>query len=92
MEWDSANYVSDLTDPAVIEPAYNESWPEVRSNELNAVQITYQAGYGAAEDVPDAIKQAMYLLIGDMFENRLTEARPMFNTVDALLAPFSIRW
>ena len=58
----------------------------------NAVQITYQAGYGAAEDVPDAIKQAMYLLIGDMFENRLTEARPMFNTVDALLAPFSIRW
>ena len=51
-------------------------WPAVDSVP-NAVQITYTAGYEAntspidhAATVPAAVKAAMYLIIGDLHENR----------------------
>jgi hypothetical protein len=47
-------------------PAYGESWPATRA-QLGAVNITYTAGYTA---VPEPIIQAMYLMIGDMYDNR----------------------
>jgi uncharacterized phiE125 gp8 family phage protein len=52
------------------------TWPAVDSVP-NAVQITYTAGYAAntspideAATVPAAVKAAMYLIIGDLYENR----------------------
>jgi uncharacterized phiE125 gp8 family phage protein len=37
----------------------------------NAVEVIYSAGYGASStNVPKAIKQAMYLIIGHLYENR----------------------
>lgn len=36
----------------------------------NVVTITYVAGYGSAVSVPSAIKSAMLLLIGHLYENR----------------------
>lgn len=57
-----------------------------------AVSVTYAAGYGGPDDVPQAIKHAMLLLIGHWYENREAvvagsmSAAPM--AVDALLTPF----
>jgi uncharacterized phiE125 gp8 family phage protein len=73
-------------------PAYSESWPTVRPMP-NAVRIEYSAGYGGdAGDVPQALRQAMLLLIGHWYENReaaqagaLSEA-PL--AVESLLAPY----
>lgn len=49
---------------------YGVSWPSTRC-QPNAVTVTYTAGYGATTDaVPESIKQAMKLLIGDWYENR----------------------
>jgi len=55
---------------------YGQNWEPTDSRE-GAVQITYVAGYASTSspqyppsDVPQAVKQAMCLYIGDMYENR----------------------
>jgi len=55
--------------PSRVVPVFGEVWPSARY-EINAVYVEYVAGYGVAAAVPDDIKQAMYLHIGHMFENR----------------------
>lgn len=77
--------------------AYNQSWPETRSIE-DAVTVRFVAGYASgnspedASAVPEAIKNAMRLLIGHWFENRQAvtfgAAQEIPLGVRALLAPF----
>lgn len=59
----------------------------------DAVSVTFTAGYGAADAVPQAIKQAMLLLIGHWYENReavnignIPTEIPM--AMNALIAPY----
>jgi uncharacterized phiE125 gp8 family phage protein len=67
---DPANYRADLTgEPARIEPAYGLPWPVARCV-VNAVTVTYAAGYADAASVPVALKQAMLLLVGHWYANR----------------------
>jgi len=47
-----------------------DSWPATY-DKINAVEIIYSAGYGAAgSNVPKPLKQAMYLILGHLYENR----------------------
>ncbi len=71
------------------------STPSVSAARADPVIITMTVGYGAAEDVPAAIKQAILLMVGHWFANR--EAVNVGNIVSelpfgatALLAPY--RW
>lgn len=64
----SAYQVDAESEPPRIVPAYGQSWPSCR-DQLNAVQITFVAGYGSMP-VPPPIRQAMRLLVGHMYENR----------------------
>jgi uncharacterized phiE125 gp8 family phage protein len=48
---------------------YDQVWPTTRDIE-NAVTITYVTGYGGAGDVPQSIKAAILLLVGEMYKNR----------------------
>jgi len=69
----SANYQVDCVSedsPARIMPAYGCSWPTTRGSTYNTVTITFVAGYGGREDVPQPIKNAMLLLLADWHENR----------------------
>ena len=55
-------------------PAFGETWPDTRA-QIGAVTITYTAGYAdintpAENGTPKAIVQAMFLIIGDMYDNR----------------------
>lgn len=60
--------------------------------ETEAVILEFTAGYGAAADVPAAIKQAMHLLVGHWFANREAAAPTSFDELPlgpkALLTPF----
>jgi len=48
-----------------------DSWPSVNTDWPEAVVITFITGYGATEaDVPEAINQAIKIMIGSWFENR----------------------
>lgn len=68
--WDAAEYTVDaVTEPGLIVPAYNKTYPATRTVP-NAVKVRFVAGYGAAADVPEGIKQAMRMLIGHMYVNR----------------------
>ena len=67
---DSSKYTTDFNSyKARVVPAFNEIWPTTR-HVIDAVTIEYVAGYGAAADVPETIKQALLLLIGVWYENR----------------------
>lgn len=58
-----------------------------------AVRVRYRAGY---ETLPPAIRAAILLMVGDLYENRETvalgssSAIPMSTTIERLLAPFRV--
>lgn len=62
--------VDTYSEPGRLTPSFNDTWPATR-NEINAVNITYVAGYGAAaSNVPATTKHALKLLIAHWNENR----------------------
>lgn len=66
----AATYTVDAdSEPGRIYLAYNKAWPQTRV-QRKAVHIEYDVGYGNANEVPAAIKQAMLLMIGHWYENR----------------------
>lgn len=91
------------TEPAMILPAYGTTWPTTRW-QPEAVKVRFIAGYapGAGsptdyrENVPQAIRQAMLLLITHWYENRgaTTEhtASLLPFAVQALLTPYKVAW
>lgn len=91
----SSKYIVDASSQVPrITPAYTEVWPTTRPIP-NAVTISFVAGYGAAADVPAALKQAMLILIGTMFEHREsvvlgTIATRIPHTFDYLVAPYRV--
>lgn len=67
---DAAVYDVDLfRDPAEIRLAYQQSWPSVYPVP-NAVRVEFACGWADAASVPAAIKQWMFLQIGDMYLHR----------------------
>lgn len=66
--------VSDMQ-PSRIILAYGQSWPSIRSVH-NAIEITYTAGYAVGspadyrENIPQALKGAVKMVVGDLYENR----------------------
>jgi uncharacterized phiE125 gp8 family phage protein len=89
---DPADYkVDNVSEPGYVVPAFEKAWPATRS-EINAVRVSYTAGYGdAASSVPMPLIQWMLLAIGDMNENRNASAeRPtvQHNFVKHLLDPY----
>jgi uncharacterized phiE125 gp8 family phage protein len=79
----------------VIQPAYGVNWPGVRE-QMAAITVRFVAGYGTNPgDVPEPIRQAMLLLIGQWHENREavitgTIVAEMPLGVEALLFPFRV--
>jgi uncharacterized phiE125 gp8 family phage protein len=63
---------------------------------MAGIAIDITAGYGAADDVPAPLKQAVRMLAAHWFENRALvgagrDAAVMPRTVEALIAPFLVR-
>lgn len=83
---------------AYIQLAFPAVWPtSLALLRDDAVSITFLAGYADAASVPAALKQAILLMVGDFYENRLTVEVgvrvtaieiPMSVTVEALIAPY----
>lgn len=95
--WAVANYRVDThSEPARIALASDAVWP-IPQFVAGAVTVTYVAGYGDTPDtVPQAIRQAILLLVGHWYDHRSPEVvgtvvgRVGF-TVDALLAPYVVQ-
>lgn len=79
---------------ATLTPTPGTIWPVTLVHPEGAV-VTYQAGYGAtASAVPEAIRQAILLLVGTWYESREAVSISRFTasevplTFDALIAPY----
>lgn len=91
----SAYLVDTISEPARITPAYGTTWPATQ-NRINAVEVAFTAGYGAASVVPEGIKRWMLIRIGSLYENR--EEVALMNRgkleplpfVDGLLDPYRV--
>lgn len=93
--------VNTFTQPARIHLAYGKSWPETYEA-WNAVTIRFRAGYAPtdsdsptdmASGVPESIKAAILLIIGDLYHNRQAQqdAKLELNrSVQALLYPYRV--
>lgn len=87
--------VDSSTAPARITPAWGETWPTAR-DEINAVTITYDAGYGDnASDVPADLIHAIKLMLGHLYENREQVTvegvpRDVPRGVQALVNPYDV--
>lgn len=73
---------------------YGESWPSTRW-QSEAIRVRYVAGYGAASTaVPPPIRQAILLMVGELYENREAASdaprTELPFAVNALLSPFRI--
>ncbi len=88
-----ANFYVDTKSPdGWVVPDADFTWPETLYAP-NVVTVRFVVGYGDAPAVPQAIKQAMLLLIGHWYENREgsivgTSVSELPLAVSALLAPF----
>lgn len=100
---DASDYVLDSYQrPAWVLPAIEFDWPATAAV-INAVKIRYRAGFVPVMDtdepdallLPGAIKAAMLLLLGDLYENRgqviagATSELPI--GVQSLLRPYRVR-
>ena len=65
----------------------NFSWPSVTLRPLNGLVIEFTAGYGASTDVPDSVKNAIYIYCAHMFENRESESGDVPREFYSLLKP-----
>lgn len=52
-----------------VAPAYGTSWPATRG-QLDAVTVSFTAGYGDRSTVPAGLKSWILLAIGTLYENR----------------------
>lgn len=65
-----------------------QSWP-VTFRRADAVSVTFTAGYGAAADVPEPIRQALLLIVQRLFDGADTSIDAAIeHTVHALIAPY----
>ena len=69
--WASSNYIVDTTSqPCRIALAVNKSYPTI-SERINAIEVKYTVGYGTAStDVPEGIRSAIILTVGNWYSNR----------------------
>jgi uncharacterized phiE125 gp8 family phage protein len=69
--WSATQYVVNTdVSPGEIVPAYGCSWPSATLYPSGGIRVRYVAGYGLAAAVPQAIKAAILLLVGHLYENR----------------------
>ena len=67
---DPSNYIlDDVSKPARIGLAVNGTLPDL-SDRINAVHVQYFVGVSSSSGVPDGIKQAVLLTLGNWYENR----------------------
>lgn len=89
----TSEYVTDtVSEPGRLLLAYDKSWPSTRA-QWDAVKVRYVVGWDV-DEVPQPIKQAVLLLVSQMFEHRTPEVFGQVSSVsfavDALLAPYRL--
>ena len=78
-------YVDTKSEPGEVHLNYGKSWPSTTLRSKNGICVTFVAGYGYSENIPQTIKQALLLIIGHWFENRQANAEDIPQAAKSLL-------
>lgn len=70
--------------PAIV-PKASFQFPDLETGRLYPITIRYQSGYNSTDLVPQPIKQAMLLLIGKFYENRVDSVQKLPTAAEYLL-------
>ena len=73
-------------------PAYGKSWPSFTPFPLDAVIVTFTAGYGTASDVPEKVIQAIKLLVSHWFTNRVPVDQALGNAKEISFTLSALLW
>lgn len=80
--WSSSEYETDLYgEPCRIKPKDGYSWPS-QDVKLNSIVINFTCGYTT---VPSEFIEAIKLIVGDMYDNRVDAPRERFTAWKALI-------
>lgn len=90
-------FVDTASQPGRLALRNGESWP-VPARATNGIAVDYVAGYGNAEDVPQALKAGMLVHLAHLYENRgdigqgtqVASLRAMPELVAGLYVPYRI--
>jgi len=91
-----AHYVLDTAcEPARVTPVFSQIWP-VSLPQIGAVNVTFDAGFGAPPDVPQGIKSWIKIRVGSLYAHR--EEMSVLNRgridplpfIDGLLDPYKV--
>ena len=74
--------------PGLIAIAYGQLWPDIQSEREGCIEVTYVAGYGTADAVPQAAKEAIMMLAAEMCERREMAITGM--TIEEV--PVNVQW
>jgi len=77
--------VNDFVEPAEVVKESAQSYPAVYARP-DAIRLTFVAGYADADSVPASIKQAMLMLLTDLYDNR-SSTTSQFNSVSVKWTP-----
>jgi|TARA_Y100000310_G_scaffold169451_1_gene169499 uncharacterized phiE125 gp8 family phage protein len=88
----TSNYQVDLlADTATVYEGVTAGFPAISSSTINPIKITYVCGYGVASAVPDDIKQAIFIMISNFYENREGVVVPVGGFVNQIPMPRQVR-
>ena len=96
----ASNYLVDTSSlVGRVLPAYGVVWPSFTAYPVHPVTVRFVAGYGAADDVPRPIRQALLMLVAEWYERReathtgmagASAVTPLPFAVEALLADYRV--
>lgn len=94
---DPSQYLVDtVSEPARITPAPNTAWPTTQ-NRVNAVEVAFTCGYGAASAVPQGIKHWIIMRVATSYERRTEVEAGMgkvqidpYHFVEQMLDPYRV--
>ena len=84
------------SEPGRIALEYSKTWPSETLRKYNPINIRFDCGYDEPADVPEKLKQAMLLMIADMFIFRQTKIAAVkvetMDTVWQLIDDYCVDW
>lgn len=78
---------------AKVWPAAGAEWPATLEGDRAAVRVRYQAGYASAQSVPAALRAALLLVLGELYEHREASAAKPLTDIPAarrLMEPYRV--
>jgi len=82
------------SEPGRVVLPYSVSWPSITPYPVNPIVIEFVCGYGLAVAVPDGLKSAIKLIVGDLYEHREAQIETgsfqVNETVQNLMFPYRL--